>query len=94
MSPDSILPEPTFDCRNVMSHLEYTIIHEGSQGITEVKAVAQLRSYTKRDFSIWQTFAYKHFWVSDNVTQVRQKSGNPGYLKVIIKYLLYKIEMS
>ena len=74
----AVIPEPTSDCRNVLAALRYDIVHDEGE-VKSVSAFAEFRHLKDRK-NLVQKFSYRHFWPSDNATDVREKSGNPGYV--------------
>ena len=59
----------------------YEIVHKGVEGIVSVTALVELSTFNLNTDYVKQEFSYTHFWTTDNVTEVRELSGNPGYLK-------------
>ncbi|XP_024942931.1 tectonic-3 [Cephus cinctus] len=64
-------------CINIVTHVRYVIIHNGTLGIQRIRADLQLGNVSEK---FYQHYEISYEWVNLNKNKSFKLSGNPGYL--------------
>ncbi|XP_075686911.1 tectonic-3 [Rhinoderma darwinii] len=67
-------------CNNVVTQVIYTVLYNGTQGVTSVSVDFTLSNVSAASAVISQTFSVLYKPVSSASSSVQSRSGNPGYL--------------
>ena len=79
--PVSSFSAPTKECANIVQSVRMDIFHSGPDGIDSVDVFVSLTSKQSEQKYLHQSYEYRHYWLSENVTETTvMLSGNPGYL--------------
>ncbi|XP_045102927.1 tectonic-1-like [Portunus trituberculatus] len=77
------LPTPTYtnsECTNTLHRLDYIFIHNGVEGMVEVRAMVRLGNTSVQGRLQRQEFSAKFVWEDSLDEEVFERSGRPGYV--------------
>ncbi|XP_042231395.1 tectonic-3-like [Homarus americanus] len=77
------IPQPVYTygvCQNVAQSIHYTLIHNGTEGITDVQAKVYFTNVTDVMTHFTNNFGVEYIWASSEHDVIFKRSGHPGYI--------------